>query len=516
MLINLGSMNRFCFLITGIIVLSFLACTESIKDSDKKKSKPNIVFIFADDLSYNAVGAMENDVVKTPNLDRLASSGTSFSHTYNMGGWNGAVCVASRAMIMSGRFIWRAEEFVSGWKAGNESANQKSWARLMEDGGYNTYMTGKWHIDAPADSLFQTAEHIRPGMPADAWIRMSYGKVYEEQVLTGKKTCEEIMPVGYERPKDENDETWLPTDSTQLGFWKGGKHWSEVVRDDALSFINDAKSKDDPFFMYLAFNAPHDPRQAPQEYIDMYDVNTIPVPDNYQDLYPYKDEIGCDRLLRDEMLAPFPRTEYAVRKHRQEYYAIISHLDDQIGKILDALEATGEMDNTYIFFTADHGLSVGSHGLLGKQNMYDHSVRVPFFVKGPDIPANKTISSPIYLQDVMPTAIDLAGIEKPAYVEFNSLLPQIKSENATSNYEAIYGCYTDTQRMITKGDYKLIAYPKANKLRLYNLKDDPDEVNDLIDNDSEEERIKSLFENLQALQSSMGDTLLLDFETFGD
>lgn len=516
MLINLGSMNRLYFLFSGIVLLSFLACNESTKDSSQEKSKPNIVFIFADDLSYNAVGALDNNVVKTPNLDRLASSGTSFTHTYNMGGWNGAVCVASRAMIMSGRFIWRAEQFVSEWKAGNESANQKSWARLMEDGGYNTYMTGKWHIAAHADTLFQTAKHIRPGMPGDAFGKMGFGKVYREQVLTGKKTLEEIIPVGYDRPKSRDDDSWLPTDTTHQGFWKDGKHWSEVVRDDALSFISDAQTKDDPFFMYLAFNAPHDPRQAPQEYIDMYDVDEIPVPDNFKDLYPYRDEIGCSQLLRDEMLAPFPRTEYAVKKHKQEYYAIISHLDTQVGKILDALEATGEMDNTYIFFTADHGLSVGSHGLIGKQNMYDHSVRVPFFVAGPDIPANKSVSSPIYLQDAMPTAMDFAGIEKPDYVEFNSLVPQIKSKNAASKYEAIYGCYTDRQRMITKGDYKLIAYPKANKLRLFNLKEDPDEMNDLADQSGQEERLQTLFENLQALQTSMGDTLLLDFETFGD
>ena len=114
-------------------------------------------------------------------------------------------------------------------------------------------------------------------------------------------------------------------------------------------------------------------------------------------------------------LTPFPRTEYAVKVNRQEYYAIVTHMDKQIGIILDELEKSGKADNTYIFFTSDHGLAVGEHGLLGKQNMYDHSIRVPFIVTGPDIPANKEVSAGIYYQDVMASSLDIAGVEKPDY-----------------------------------------------------------------------------------------------------
>lgn len=502
-------MNRLIIFSFALCFLSHSGCNQ-VESETNKKDKPNIVFIFADDLSYNAVGSSGNGIVKTPNLDKLARGGTSFSHAYNMGGWNGAVCVASRAMIMSGRFIWRAEAFTQEWRSKKESALQSTWAKLMEDANYNTYMTGKWHIDAKADTLFQLAKNIRPGMPRDAWIRMGYANVHREQVLNGDKTFEEIMPVGYARPVDKNDNSWLPTDSTELGFWEGGKHWSEVVKDDAIQFIDDAKTKEDPFFMYLAFNAPHDPRQAPQKYLDMYNVDDMPLPENWLGRYPYRDEMGCDSLLRDEMLAPFPRTEYAIKKHIQEYFAIISHLDDQIGLIIDALEASGKMDNTYIFFTADHGLSVGHHGLIGKQNMYDHSMRVPFFLTGPDIPKNSTITAPIYLQDVMATSLDIADIPKPSYVEFNSVMPQIAGEKVSSYYDNIYGCYTDAQRMIIKDNYKLIAYPKANKLRLFDLDADPLEMNDLTNDDAYDDEVNNLFTDLQSLQSSMGDTLVLD------
>lgn len=507
-------MNRQFFTILIILVIGIQSCDQNNQSLSTEPEQPNIVFIFADDLTYKAVGALGNDIIKTPNLDKLAHEGTSFSHAYNMGGWNGAVCVASRAMIMSGRFIWRAHNFTNEWRAKSESAMESTWAKLMESAGYNTYMTGKWHIDAPADEVFQNAKHIRPGMPRDVWIRMNYQRAHREEVLTGNKTFEEIMPIGYARPKDENDNSWLPTDSTQVGFWEGGKHWSEVVRDDAIDFINDAKTKDDPFFMYLAFNAPHDPRQAPQKYLDMYNVDDMPLPDNWLGRYPYRDEMGCDSLLRDEMLAPFPRTEYAIKKHLQEYYAIITHLDDQVGLMIDALEASGKMDNTYIIFTADHGLSVGHHGLIGKQNMYDHSVRVPLFIKGPSIPKNKTNANPVYLQDVMATALDLADIAKPKYVEFNSLMPQIKDDDLNGNYDEIYSCYTDQQRMIIKDNYKLIAYPDANKLRLFDLKSDPEEMNDLIDDVSFNQEADDLFADLQELQKSMGDTLVLDRKNY--
>ncbi|MCG8648445.1 MAG: sulfatase-like hydrolase/transferase, partial [Pirellulales bacterium] len=191
--------------------------------------------------------------------------------------------------------------------------------------------------------------------------------------------------------------------------------------------------------------------------------------------------------------------------HRQEYYAIITHMDTMIGRILDSLEATGKADNTWIFFTADHGLAVGQHGLLGKQNMYDHSVRVPFFVVGPGVAAGKRIGEPIYLQDVMPTTLELAGVEKPAHVEFQSLLPLLAG--GESPYESIYGCYLEKQRSIRTDQYKLIAYPGANVLRLYDIQQDPLEQSDLAGKPEMKPVLKTLFAKLQSLQESMNDEL---------
>jgi len=454
----------------------------------RESKRPNILFIFADDQSFETIHAHGLDEIDTPALDSLAQSGISFTHAYNMGAWNGAVCVASRAMLNTGRFLWHANANVQ--HVDKDVAAGRYWSQYMGEAGYETYFSGKWHVKAKTEEIFDHVVHERPGMPNQT----------EE---------------GYDRPQDENDSRWKPWDKKFNGFWKDGKHWSEVLGDDALSFLERAQNRDNPFFMYLAFNAPHDPRQSPKEFVDRYPLDKIAVPDNFIPEYPYREEMSAGKNLRDEKLAPFPRTEYSVKVHRQEYYAIITHMDEQIGRILEALKKSGKADNTYIFFTADHGLAVGHHGLIGKQNMYDHSVRVPFIVVGPNIKADAKIGAPIYLQDIMPTTLELAGVKKPNQVQFNSLLPLIEGKTTESSYDAIYGAYLeDSQRMVTCDGYKLILYPKIAKVRLYHVAIDPFEMHDLAGDKAHAGTIKKLFAKLESLQEATGDQLDLS-EPFG-
>ncbi|NRD20703.1 sulfatase-like hydrolase/transferase [Winogradskyella eckloniae] len=412
--------------------------------------KPNIIFIFSDDQSFETIGANGQTIVETPNLDKLTKSGTTFTHAYNQGAWSGAVCMASRSMMISGAALWQAKNAVT--KVNNKA--QQSWPELMSEAGYTTYISGKWHVPIPVDSVFDVTKNIRKGMP---------------------KTTK----TAYNRPiKDENPETaWHPWDTEHGGYWEGGKHWSEVLANDGIAYIEKAKNEDSPFFMYLAFNAPHDPRQAPKEYVENYTLDRIKLPENYLDLYP---DMGGKAVpkIRDERLAPFPRTPYAIKVHRQEYYASITYMDAQIGRILEALEKSGKADNTYIIFTSDHGLAVGHHGLVGKQNMYEHSMRAPFIITGPSIKADKKIETPIYIQDAMATSLDLAAIKKPDYVAFKSVLPLLKN-NSKKNYETIFGAYMGTQRMLIKDQWKLIVYPKIKKKKLFNLLDDQLEMHDL-------------------------------------
>jgi choline-sulfatase len=258
--------------------------------------------------------------------------------------------------------------------------------------------------------------------------------------------------------------------------------------------------------MYIAFNAPHDPRQSPQEFVDRYPPASIPVPDNFLPVYPYHEQIGCGPGLRDEKLGPFPRTTHAVQVHRGEYYALITHMDEQIGRILDQLDRDPRAANTWIFFTADHGLAVGRHGLFGKQNMYEHSVRVPFIVVGPGVEAGRTIESPIYLQDVMPTTLTLAGVERPEYVEFTNLLPALRGQGDVGR-DAVYGGYLRLQRMVIHEGWKLIVYPQAKVVRLYHVADDPHELSDLAGQPEQRARVLSLFAELQRLQAELDDPL---------
>ena len=471
-------------------------------------AKPNILFLFADDQTFNSIHALGNDLIETPNLDRLVLNGTSFTHAYNMGGWHGAICVASRSMIISGAYLWDAEDYVPRWNKRDSIALAQTWGRIMARNGYDTYMSGKWHVAAPADIVFDTAAHIRPGMPGDTWGKMDKeARMQINSITRETKDLQSIMPVGYHRPMSENDDSWSPSDPKFGGFWEGGQHWSEVLKDDAVHFIEEASGSENPFFMYLAFNAPHDPRQSPQEFVDKYPLDNVPLPENWLPQYPWKDDMGNSPSLRDEALAPYPRTPLAIKTHLQEYYAIITHLDAQIGKILDALEASGKMDNTYIFFTADHGLSVGQHGLIGKQNMFDHSMRVPLMVMGPDIPKGKRIAADVYLQDIMPTSLDLARINKPEHVAFHSLMGLINETQGESHYREIYGAYRDLQRMIRKDNYKLIVYPKIDKVILFDVENDPLEMNDLAVSSENKERVQTLFKDLMELQIKMNDTL---------
>lgn len=456
--------------------LALNACSAPALFTRKPQEKPNILFLFSDDQTFEAIHAFGSEV-ETPNLDKLVQKGITFTHAYNQGAWGGAVCVASRTMLNTGRFLWNAKG-VEKQLDGERDAG-RFWSQYMKQAGYDTYFSGKWHIKTDVKKLFDVTKDVRPGMPG-------------------------TVPQAYNRPHEGKPDAWKPWDTSFGGFWEGGKHWSEVLADDGVEFIHQAAAKDNPFFMYLAFNAPHDPRQSPKEYVDKYPLDEVDVPENFLPEYPYKDAMGCPKTLRDEKLGPFPRTEYAVKVHRQEYYALITHMDEQVGRILDGLKKQGLDKNTYVFFTADHGLACGHHGLMGKQNMYDHSMRVPLMVTGPGI-GQGTIESPVYLQDIMPTTLELAGANIGPQVQFKSLLPAMRGGGRP--YDAIYGGYKELQRMVSDDGYKMILYPEIKKIRLYNLKKDPEEMTDLGEDKNYNAIKEKLFAKLLILQTETADAL---------
>ena len=476
--------------------------------------KPNVLFIIADDQAPRSIGGVNNPEIKTPNLDRLAKQGTLFSHCFNQGSWSGAVCVASRTMLITGQSVFKApanKAYLDKWAnargaiAVEGSTEVKLWPEVFREAGYETFLTGKWHNNHhSALTGFSQAKAIAKGM-------------YETLDPSGSKKP------GYDRPTPENNQ-WKPWDRKFTGHWtpfvrdivtKNGtreigneytvhKHSSELFADNAVEFLRKTKDTDKPFFMYVAFNAPHDPRQAPRKFVEMYPPDKIAIPENYLPEHPFDN--GAINI-RDEALAPYPRTKKVVQVHRSEYYAIITHMDREIGRILKSLKKSGRADNTYVVFTADHGLSVGQHGLMGKQNPYEHSIRMPFMISGPGIAKNVTVAEKIYMQSVYPTTCELAGLNVPETVDFKSVLPLIKGEKG-SGEKIIFNAYIETQRLVRTDRYKLVHYPKIGRNQLFDLKEDPLETKDLIKDPKLEQVKKKLLATLGKKRIELGDGLL--------
>ena len=184
---------------------------------------------------------------------------------------------------------------------------------------------------------------------------------------------------------------------------------------------------------------------------------------------------------RDEVLLPRPLTPELIRNELAVYYALIEHMDAQIGRITAALEKSDQAKNTIVIFTSDHGLALGSHGLTGKQNMYEHTIRVPLVIAGPEIDADRRTSAFCHLRDLFPTLCDIADVETPEKLDGRSLKTLVLAPNAAAIHPFVVGYFTDTQRMIRSREWKLIRYPKIGLEQLFDLQHDPDELRDLID-----------------------------------
>ncbi len=463
-----------------IPTLSLSALALNVNAQSVKTTKPNVVFIFLDDLTHDALGAVGNRGVKTPHIDALIESGTAFTSTYMMGGWHGAYSVASRSQLLTGLYMWNSLNEESN-KYKEIISQELSWPQTMRNAGYKTFMTGKWHIaHVSPQSVFDVVDTPRKGgMPA-------------------------TVKASYSRPVQGQPDAWSPYDTTIGGFWEGGKHWSEVQADVSIDFINKNKNSDQPLFMYCAFNAPHDPRQAPKEYVDMYDLDDIQVPENYLPQHPLYVEMGSTPAGRDEALAPYPRTQFAVKTHLQEYYAIISHTDAQIGRIIEAIEQNGMMDNTIIIFSADNGLAVGQHGFIGKQSLYDHSIRVPLVFSGVGIPKGERRDQLNYLHDVVPTIYDAIGIETPKGVEYTSQYDLLQNGKEKGR-DYIYAAYHQKQRTIRNDRYKIIFVPLANHIYLFDLKKDPYETVNLYGNKKYDKVVRELASEFLVWAKKTGD-----------
>ncbi len=411
--------------------------------------KPNVMFIYSDDQRRDTIHALGNPHIQTPNLDTLVRSGVSFTNAYCMGGFVGAVCLPSRMMALRGR-SWFAVQRMQ--------QPTPNIAQTFREAGFVTYHLGKrGNEDAKAHQSFEHNHYVGTNDIAE-----------REKGQPAKILADHVT-----------------------GFLK---EWKATSPESAK-----------PFFMYLADGSPHDPRVAPKEYLDRYQRDKIPLPPNFKPFHPFD---NGDMTVRDEKLAPWPRTEEEIRRHLHEYYAVITYMDEQIGRIFQTLKEIGEYDNTIIVFSSDQGIAIGSHGLMGKQNLYQHSMNPALVFAGPGVPKGKSVDGFAYLFDIYPTVCELAGVPAPDSLEGKSQAAVLQGRQKTVR-ESIFLAYRGIQRAVRVGQWKLIHYPKVNRTQLFDLKSDPHEMKDLAGDPKQAGRIKELFAEMRRQQERYGDSQAL-------
>lgn len=439
-----------------ILFSSSLMCALVAAQENKK---PNILFLLTDDQSYNTIYALGNKSIVTPNIDLLVKNGTSFTQNHVMGGLQGAISMPSRAMLLTGKYLHNLQQDGS-----VIPETHKTFPQLFRENGYTTFGTGKWHSDKAAfnrsfstgDNIFfggmvqyNTNGHFRPFLHA-----------YDEHGKYDK---------GYFREK-----------------------FSTVCYTDAvIDFFKQQKDDNKPFLAYVAFNSPHDPRTPPPAYGHKYTRSDISLPINFMIQHPFN---NGDLDVRDEVFLPTPRDPDAVKDEIALYYGMISEVDTQIGRIIEALKETGVYDNTIIVFTSDNGLAVGQHGLLGKQNLYEHSVKTPLVIVGPGIPKAEKNDAYCYLLDIYPTLCELTGLSIPESVDGKSLKKAITTKQPAGREQLLLS-YINIQRAIKKDGFKLIVYniEGQRRVQLFDLANDPMEINNLADAPAYKERTEELY-----------------------
>lgn len=424
-----------------------MSCLISVTVFADDVKRPNILFIIVDDQSpfdlkiYNPQSSLQ-----TPTLDRLAAEGMVFDGAYHMGSFSGAVCTPSRHMVMCGRTVWHLP------------------------------------ISPRAKANDRCPEHLELQTIPAVFNRAGYDTM---------RTCK--MGNSYEAA---NKQFTVRKDATKRGGDdETGSAWHG---EQVLTYLQDRESRHDtdPFLIYFGFSHPHDTRDGRPELLAKYgavnhtDKKNLPpanpmapaLPVNYLPRHPFhhghpglRDEVAVSGVWEN-------RDERTIRNELGREFACSENIDIQIERVLTKLEAMGELDNTFIFYTADHGMAIGRHGLQGKQNLYQHTWRTPLIVKGPGIKAGSRVEGNVYLLDTLATLCDLASVPAPETNEGTSFKSVLFGMQQTIR-DVMYGVYNGGtkpgMRCVKQGDWKLIKYDvldgKVRETQLFNLKDNPEE-----------------------------------------
>ena len=417
-----------------------------------KQYQPNILHIHADDHRPDGLHDLGIPLLVTPNLDAIVENGMVFTRCYTMGSMVGAVCQPSRAMLLTGR-SWR--RIPGAPDAAPNAADPTTFLpRIMSAAGYQTFHMGK------------TGNGFAIGT-----------REFEINIVDDARG---------KTPKDDR------------------AHCCQRLADRTIKFLKSRAASDEgrPFYAYLAPPVPHDPRSAEPQFHAIYDPQQVSLSPAFLPLHPFN---NGEMTVRDETLAPWPRTPEDTKRQNAEYYACITGLDYHVGRVIAELKAIGQWENTIIIFSGDNGLSMGDHGLFGKQNLYEFGgMHVPLVIAGTGISKGKR-EALVYLMDLFPTFAELAGANIPVGVEGESIVP-ILTGKETKVRDVLYTAYRKCQRSIRDDRWKLIRYPQINKTQLFDLLNDPHELNNLADDSAFAEQIKRMMKLLEEQQSKYGDT----------
>ncbi len=436
---------------------------------DENRKPLNILFLFADDQRADALGAAGNKYISTPNIDKLALSGTRFTNTYVMGGHHGAISAPSRAMLMSGKYLFNVYDKLEG---------VTTMPLYFSKYGYETFGTGKWHNGQNTFvASFQKGRNIFFGGMADHY----------------NIPCRDIGPDGKLTPE----------------VYKKGFS-TDHFTDAALDFITDysKRKSDKPFFCYVAFTVPHDPRSPRNDFVGYYKDSSIPLPGNYMNSHPF----AIDSDVRDEGTTPWPRTTDIIRASLADYYALVTHLDSKVGEIIESLKKNGLYENTIIIYAGDNGLAIGSHGLLGKQSLYEHSTKVPFIISGPGIKRGEESDALIYLLDIFPTLCSLCNLKIPENIDGKDFTSVIKG-NSDGIRTSLFTAYKGVARAVRTAEWKLIRYPDKDFTQLFNLEKDPLEIINLAQQPAHKAKVVEMMSLLKEWQKITNDTAALTAKT---
>ena len=447
MISKLASITAFAF--TGLSIVGY-----NVSQAQPRKL-PNILHIHADDHRPDGLHALGNPLLITPNLDMLVAKGITFSHCYTMGSMIGAVCTPSRTMLLTGRSWQRIPGAPDA--ASNAGDPGTFLPRVMAAAGYQT-----WHMGKKGN-----------GFPAGL-------KEFETSIID-----------------DASGQT--PANDRA--------HCCQRLADSTIVFLKGRKSDNAarPFYIYIAPPVPHDPRSAEPQFKKLYDPAKIPLSPAFLPLHPFD---NGEMTVRDEKLAPWPRTPEDTKQQNADYYSCITGFDYHVGRIFAELKASGEWDNTIIIFSGDNGLSLGEHGLFGKQNLYEFGgMHVPLVIAGPGVKKGKSEAF-VYLMDLFPTFAEFAGATIPSGVEGKSIVP-ILTGKETKVRDLLYTAYRDGQRSIRDDRWKLIRYPLVDRTQLFDLKTDPHELNNLANKPEYTSKLSELTVLLKKEMKCYADTFPL-------